>query len=100
MNRPTLSLVLLNCLLISTVSDVSEKSSFDLEGYGELRCSTLTMAPIRRVVPTVLPPTAARARTLMEAVIFHGGKAGSAPELVHQFAHTDRAAFIAFLQSF
>lgn len=40
-----------------------------------------------------------RARTLVEAVMFHGGEAESAREFVRQLDAADREALIAFLQS-
>ena len=40
-----------------------------------------------------------RARTLMEAVMFHGGEAETAREFVRQLDQSDRDALVAFLQS-
>ena len=40
-----------------------------------------------------------RARTLMEAVMFHGGEAETAREYVRQLNQSDRDALVAFLQS-
>ncbi|MEM8547810.1 MAG: di-heme oxidoredictase family protein, partial [Pseudomonadota bacterium] len=40
-----------------------------------------------------------RARTLEEAVLWHGGEAASSRDAVLQFDATQRAALIAFLES-
>ena len=40
-----------------------------------------------------------RARTLMEAIMFHGGEAETAREFVRQLDQSDRDALVAFLQS-
>ena len=40
-----------------------------------------------------------RARTLLEAVMFHGGEAEAAREFVRQLEQSDRDALVAFLQS-
>jgi CxxC motif-containing protein (DUF1111 family) len=40
-----------------------------------------------------------RARSLLEAVLWHGGEAASARERVRRFSARERAALVAFLQS-
>ncbi|MEY4508093.1 MAG: hypothetical protein RLZZ450_215 [Pseudomonadota bacterium] len=40
-----------------------------------------------------------RARSLLEAVLFHGGEATAAREAVRALSHDDRAALVAFLES-
>lgn len=55
------------------------------------------------LVPTVCPSGQflhdGRARTLMEAIMWHGGEAYKAKEYVRNLSASDRAALIAFLQS-
>jgi CxxC motif-containing protein (DUF1111 family) len=40
-----------------------------------------------------------RARTLMEAILFHGGEASASREAVRKMVKADRDALIVFLQS-
>ena len=40
-----------------------------------------------------------RARTLIEAIMWHGGEAAAARDFFHQLQSSDRAALISFLKS-